>query len=337
MPLKNLSSLLIYKVNFLLLLTLYSLFLYIRVVQGGWEIQTSYFENFRQDLNNTTARLLPSPQAQLLSGILLGQKSELPGDFKVALRDTSTLHIVVVSGQNLTMLAGMFLLLSPIITRRAAVILSFCAIFLYTLLTGAEIPVLRAAVMASISFLAIFLGRQKDGFWVLIVSGGLMLLVNPIWIKELSFQLSFLATFGVVVVAPILQGLLKKLPNFISQDLSVTIAAQILVTPIIAQSFHQFSIVSVITNLLIGWTVPIIMILGAISLFFTYIFEPIAQLVALFTNAFLIYFVYIVKFFGSLPFAWEYVGEKSWMFWFGYYFVIAGVLLLLKNKFKIQS
>lgn len=313
---------------------LFLLLFYVRSLQGGWEIETNLFADFRQDLSSRAENLLPSPQSQLLSGILLGQKSDLPGDFRVALRDTSTLHIVVVSGQNLTMLAGMFLLLAPILTRRLAIIASFCAIFVYTLLTGAEVPVLRAAVMASISFMAVFLGRQKDGFWVLVVSGGLMLLINPSWIDDLSFQLSFLATFAVIVVAPIIQTVVHKLPNFISQDLSITIAAQLLVIPIIAQSFHQFSIVSVITNILIGWTVPIIMILGTVSLALTFIYMPLAHLVAIFTNAFLTYFVYVVKFFGSLPFAWEYVGEKSILFWIGYYFILAGILYALNLRRK---
>lgn len=290
------------------------------------------FSEIRKELDHKIANLLPSPQSQLLSGILLGEKKDLPGNFKVALRDTSTLHIVVVSGQNLTMLAALFLSLSGIFHRKTAILLSLCAIIGYTLLTGAQIPVIRAATMSTLSFLAMAVGRQRDGVWVLFISGCLLLLLNPLWISELSFQLSFLASFGVIVISPVILKLFKHLPLFIASDLAITIGAQLIVIPIIAQNFHQISVVGVITNILIGWTVPLIMILGGIILLFSIIFMPIAQILAEVVNILLTYFVYIVQFFGSLDVAWEYIGEKSWIFWVGYYLLLSGIIWGLNKK-----
>jgi len=292
--------------------------------QGGWEPKLDLFPEIRQNLDMRISELLPSPQAELLSGILLGNKKDLPFDLKLALRDTSTLHIVVVSGQNLTLLAGLFLSLSGILKRKTAIFMSIGAVIFYTILTGAQIPVIRAAIMAILAFSAQLVGRQRDGVWILIVTGALMLLLNPLWITDLSFQLSFLATLGVILIAPILESRLKFLPNFIRIDLAVTIGAQIMVIPIIAQYFHQLSIVGVLANLLVGWTIPFIMILGVLMIL-------VGGVVVFLVNALLTYFIYIVTFFSSLPFAWEYVGEKSLLVWIGYYMILAASLLLLNN------
>ncbi|TSC64021.1 MAG: Uncharacterized protein G01um101493_268, partial [Microgenomates group bacterium Gr01-1014_93] len=278
-------------------------------MQGGWEVKSDFFKPQRDILDKQIGKFLPSPQAELLSGILLGQNRQLPGQFKLALRDTSTLHIVVASGQNLSMVAGFFLLLSGLIKRKIALSLSFLAVIFYVFLTGVQVPVLRAAIMVLAGFLAQALGREKLSVWILILTAGLMLLINPKWISDLSFQLSFLATLGVIGVAPVIMNYLKKLPQFISQDLAVSLAAQIMVFPVIAGNFHQFSLVAIPANLLVLWTVPFIMILGAIFLIFSFIFPPLASFIALIANIFLTYFVYVVEFFGKLPNSWEYIGE----------------------------
>lgn len=312
------------KLPLILAIILYLLIFFIRYEQGGWDIKLDLFPQIRKNLDQRISQLLPSPQAELLSGILLGSKKTLPAELKLALRDTSTLHMVVVSGQNLSMVAGFFLLLSGLIKRRIAMTFSLLAIVLYTLLTGVQVPVLRAAVMAILAFYAEAVGRQRDGVWVLIVTAGLMLLVNPSWTADLSFQLSFLATLGIITVAPAFERALKFLPAFLRQDLAVTTGAQLMVMPIIIQNFHQLSIVGIFANLLVGWTIPFIMILGVLTL-------VLGSIVSLATNVFLTYFIYLVHFFASLPFAWEYVGEQVWIVWVGYYMILAGVLLTL-NK-----
>ena len=317
------------KLQIVLAIFLYLLLYWIRSVQGGWEFEINILKDLRSDLDKKIIRYLPSPQAELLSGILLGQNKKLPGQFKLALRDTSTLHIVVASGQNLSMVAGFFFLLAGLIKRKTAIFLSFLAVIFYVCLTGAQVPILRAAIMVLAGYLAQILGREKDSIWVIALTAGLMLLINPKWITDLSFQLSFLATLGVIGVAPILLRLFNFLPQFIKGDLSVSLAAQALVMPVIGQNFHQLSLVALPTNVLVLWTVPFIMILGSIFLVSSFIISPLAPLLALILNLLLTYFMYIVQFFASLPFAWEYVGELNWIVWAGYYLVLAGGLKLL--------
>lgn len=306
----------------ILAILLYILIYFLRWQQGGWEINLDLFKAQREALDHRIGEILPSPQAELMSGILLGQSKNLPGPLKLALRDTSTLHMVVASGQNLTIVAGFFLSLAGLIKRRLALTLSLIACLLYTLLSGLQVPIIRAALMFSLASLAQFTGRQRDGAWVLIVTAGLMLLVNPAWIGSLSFQLSFLATFGVIVVSPIFRYWFSRLP-IIGDDLAVTLAAQVMVTPVIAQNFHQISLVSLLANVLILWTIPFTMILGAVML--------VLPFLGIIASAFLTYFIYIVQYFASLPFAWEYLGEQIWVVWVGYYILLTAIMLLLKN------
>ena len=324
------------KIPIILSIILFLLIFWLRFEQGGWDMKLDLFPQIRQNLDLRISQFLPSPQAELLSGILLGQNKNLPGRLKLALRDTSTLHIVVASGQNLSMVAGFFLGLSGLIKRRNALILSLLASLGFTLLSGMQVPILRAAIMFSLSSTAQFFGRARDGFWILLMSGCLMLLFNPSWISNLSFQLSFLATFGVIVVSPILLKRLNFVP-ILGQDLAITLAAQLMVTPIIVQNFHQLSLVSLITNILILWTIPFIMILGAGMLILSLISVFLANFLAIAASALLTYFIYIVQFFANLPFAWEYVGEQVWIVWLGYYLIVASVMLILNNDQRENS
>lgn len=308
---------------------LYLLILLLRYQQGGWDISIDLFQTQRAFLDQKIAQLLPSPQAQLLSGIVLGQSKVLPGSLKLALRDTATLHIAVASGQNLTIVAGFFLSLAGLIKRKMALILSVgCCIF-YTLLSGMQVPILRAAIMFVLAAIAQLTGRQKDSIRVLIITGGLMLLINPNWLTNLSFQLSFLATIGVMVVAPIFKPL-AKLP-IIGQDLAVTLGAQLMVLPVIAQNFHQISLVSLIANLLILGIIPLIMLGGGVMLLVGLFWLSLGQLIAILVNSLVSYVIFIVTFFASLSFAWEYVGEQWWVVWIGYYLILGGLLMGLKR------
>lgn len=315
-------------------LLLYFLLYLMRVGQGGWEGELNLFEPQRQLLVEKAKLLLPSPQAELMLGILLGEKSNLPAQLRLALRDTATLHMVVVSGQNLTMLAGVVMGLAGMVHRKIALALSFLAIVFYTLLTGADIPVIRAAIMAILAFGGQFLGRQRDGMWFLLIAAAAMLLVNPNWLWQVSFQLSFLATFGVLAMAPLLKRLFNFLPRFVNEDLAVTTGAQLMVIPVIAYNFHQLSLVGLLANVMVSWTVPIIMILGSIMLILSLFVGFLAGFIAWGLEALLTYFIYTVQLLGNFSFSWVYIQGESLLAWVGYYLMLAGIFLALKRHQK---
>lgn len=288
----------------------------------------------RDQLSQNIDQMLPFPQSALLSGILLGTQKDLPYRFKNQLQTTSTIHIVVVSGQNLTILAGFIMSLSSFLGRKKTIGLTIAVIILYSLLTGLGVPVIRAAVMAILTYLAVILGKEGDGWWVLILTAAAMLLFNPNWLFNISFQLSFLATFGVVVMAPIIIRRLKIVPKVIREDLGVSLAAQLVTLPVIAYNFGQFSVVGVLVNSLVLWSIPIVMIGGLITLVFGLIDSLSGMIIGLLPSVLLTYFINIVELFSQVPGASLKLGETRLIFWLGYYLILGTLLWLLASSQK---
>jgi competence protein ComEC len=306
-------------------------------IQGRVEFNEFYdvteqFTPIRQALAAQVAQILPEPQAALLAGMLLGEKSNLPADFNNALRRTSTIHIVVVSGQNLTLVGGFFLGFVSILGRKKTTVLALIACFIYALLTGLQTPVIRAFIMFFFASLAQLFNRDRDGIWVLLLTGAIMLIFDPNYLLSISFQLSFLATVGVMVVAPEVLKLMKSLPDLLKQDLAVSFSAQLLTMPVIAYNFHTFATLGIPVNALVLFTVPLIMITGAVALIGGLISLTLGQFLAFIPGTFLTYFVYVIKFFDQ---SWSslYITKTSLVMWLGYYVFLMGVFWLLKKSF----
>ena len=192
---------------------------------------------FRHFLEKNIKHLLPEPESSLFLGIMLGVKTNIPDNFLINLRNSGTIHMLVASGQNVVLIVELiFALLILKLNRRLAVILSLPLIILYCLITGAEAPVVRAGIMAGFSLLATLTGRLKSQVWGLIFAAGIMLLVNPLTITDVGFQLSFAATAGIIFVYPLLKKLADKkisLPAVIEESLLISLSAQITTLPII--------------------------------------------------------------------------------------------------------
>jgi competence protein ComEC len=239
--------------------------------EEGFDLDTfgALIGKYRKGVLSAYKKWLPEPQASLMAGIVLGSKESLPAEFYRALQRSGTMHIVVASGTNVTLLAGtavsFFLLF---FSRRLAVILSFIMIWFYVVLAGADPPVIRAGIMGSLAFLAMGLGRQADAWRGLALSAAVMLFINPDLLFDIGFQLSFSAVFGILFFGPRFLELFKRLPTQIKGDLSQTLAAQIATLPILLYNFHYYSPWSIPANLLIVSVIPVIMRLGMIGAFF---------------------------------------------------------------------
>ena len=286
----------------------------------------------RDSLAQTLDNNLPYPQSAILAGILLGVDKNLPVALKNDLKATSTIHMIVVSGQNLSIVAGFLIGLAGFLGRKKALILSLGLIAFYSILTGFEVPVVRAAIMVSLAYLAQILGRENLSSWILFLTGGAMLLYNPNWLLSICFQLSFLATFGVIAVAPIIVKRLSKVPSILREDLGVTIAAQVMVLPVIVYNFGQLSLFGIVANLLILWSIPLVMVSGFLVLALGLIDNLLGTLAGLIPSILLTYFIYIVEFFAKLPGASLQVGESGIVMWVGYYFLIGAVIWVLSRN-----
>ncbi len=203
-------------------------------------------------------RLLPEPHAGLLNGILFGTKAALSKDLYNALVASGTLHIVALSGMNITILEDIIgKTLLPLVGRRMAAIASIAIIIAFVLFVGPSPSIVRAALMGSMALIATIFGRKNWSLWSFFLTAGIMLLVRPGWISELSFQLSAGATLGIILFG-------RKQKNIFLDNLQTTLSAQVFTIPIIFLVFHRISFVSPLTNLLIGWIIQPITALGLI-------------------------------------------------------------------------
>lgn len=290
-----------------------------------------YFESLKSKIEENFAAILPSPQSGLLSGIVLGSKQVLPDDFRQVLINTSTIHIVVASGQNLTILSGLMIGLASVIGRRKAILASIGTNLFYALLTGFQIPIIRAAFMNIFVSLGLLIGREISPFFTLLASAIIMLIYEPLWLFSVSFQLSFLATFAVMEYAPSLEARFKKVPDIFRQDLIVSTCAFLFTLPVIFENFHRISVTGIIVNGLVLWTTPIIMSSGAVIAVVSLISLEIAAALALIPGVFLTYLIYIVEFFNSLAPSIE-VKSLGFVVWLGYYCLLLSVYLWAKKS-----
>lgn len=209
-------------------------------------------------------------------------------------------------------------------------------IFFYALLAGFEAPIIRAALMGSLAFLAQVFGRQTWVVLSLILSAFLMLFISPPLIFDLGFQLSFLATAGLIFIKPVIEkigpvGFLARTP-FVGESLTTTLSAQIATLPLILTVFGIYSPFSILTNVLALWTIPWIMAIGGIAGIAGLLFQPLGQILSWATYVFLYYFETIVTLFSRLP-SWQ-IGKPSLFFLLSYFSFLVMILVWLVQDQK---
>ena len=245
-------------------------------------------------------QLLPEPHAGLLSGLLFGVKANLPRDFYDALVTTGTLHIIALSGMNISIMEDLVAtMLRSLIGTRIAGLITMILIVWFVWFVGPSPSIVRAAIMGSISLLAVLFGRQYWAIlsWVLAIAT--MLLINWSWIGNLSFQLSALATLGIILFGP------KKDTgkNGLMTDLRLTLAAQTFTVPLIFFQFRRISLVSAFANLAIGWLIAPLTMLGWATVLVGWLLLYAGQVLAWFDWVLLEYLVRIIYLMSKVPFA----------------------------------
>lgn len=250
--------------------------------------------------------LYPRDEAELQSGILLGLDAGLPPDLAEAYRLTGLAHIIAISGFNISLLVGLiFRLFEKLLTRWWSALTALLLIGVYTLLVGAEPPVVRAAIMGGMAMIGRQIGRRHSGMNALAFTAAVMAAVNPDLIGDVSFQLSFTATLGMITLVDGMQALAdrwmlrvlpggwaKRLRGPLSEYFLVTLAAQLATLPVTAYHFHRFSLIALLANPLVLPLQPMLMVAGGLVLLLAFVwlplarlFSPLAWLPALLTNA----------------------------------------------------
>ncbi len=218
----------------------------------------------RRWLGGNVERWLAEPHASLITGILLGNQAGLRPELRADLAASGTSHVVAVSGFNISVVAGLLQALSlAVVGRRRSWLPALAAVLLFTLLVGAPPSAVRAALMAGLALLASAVGRPSDPLSGLAAAAALMVGVDPSLLQDLGFQLSALATLGLVTLAPRLQRALARLPGWFAAALASSLAAAVFTLPLTLLRFQSLPLAALPANLVVVPVVPFAMALGA--------------------------------------------------------------------------
>jgi competence protein ComEC len=276
---------------------------------------------------------LPPLHAALAAGITLGEKGELPDEMKGLMARTSLTHILVASGANLVFVGGALAALGRrFLGRHGTTILVLLGMAAYAVMTGAETPVVRAAIMVGLATVAPLVGRESDARDALMVAILALLLWNPRSLWDVSFQLSVAATTGLVFVAPVLTpliGRIPRLPQPVVETTATALAAQTMATPLIAYQFHQASLIGPLANILALPLVPYIMIFGALTAGLGAVAYPVSLLTGWIAWGLISLMLAIVRVLGNLPWAYAPVPEFSPLLVGGFYALVGLVVFAL--------
>jgi competence protein ComEC len=187
--------------------------------EGGNFVLKAVYAFKEKSLDNIY-HIFPDPEASLLAGILLGVDSGLPKGIQQAFKNTGTSHIIAISGFNIAIIAGIFTaLFSRWFGPRRGAAAAVIFIFLYTFLVGAEASVVRAAIMGSFGLFARQVGRRQMAINTLLAVAAIMCIVNPLFVWDVGFQLSFFATLGLILYSePFSNFSLRIIGRFTSPD-----------------------------------------------------------------------------------------------------------------------
>lgn len=261
---------------------------------------------WRTKVENQVGMILPEPHASLLAGLLTGSRRGLPDDVSDQFRISGITHIVAISGYNITMilaLLGSLLFWIPLKWRFWPLA---GGVIVFTLFVGASPPVVRAAIMGILGLIALQANRLSVPRLTALWAAFFMLVWSPMMLwYDASFQLSFLALVGIMELTPWLKKLFAKVPNTLAirDSLITTVAAQIGTLPISMIIFHQLSLVSPFTNLLVAPLVPLAMLLGFVAMCLSALWLPLGLTVSYLAWVLLQFILWIGQFGALVPYA----------------------------------
>jgi competence protein ComEC len=308
---------------------------------GSEPLQWIY--SLRERLSASLTRALPEPQGSLAQAILLGLRGNVPDSLYEVFSRTGTAHILAISGLHMSIIIAMFLSLGILIfgRRRSIYIwLTLALTWLYALLAGMNPPIIRAAIMGSLFLMAEYLGRQGSAIIALAFAAAVMVGIQPQLLWSASFQLSFLAMAGLVLLYPYFQtwgrkgvGRLFKnkekiIPtaSIVTDGFGATLAAIVAVAPLIAYNFGVVSLVALPATFFSLPALPAIIVTSTLVAFVGLFAILAAQILGWLAWLFLSYLILVVQGFDALPHSSLAVATfPAWYIW-GYYAILAAAI-----------
>ncbi len=234
----------------------------VRVVAHPGEPLHAGLFAFRRAVIDAIDRALPEPQAALVLGVVFGYRAALPTSLQQHMIASGLIHIVVISGLKVSLLAR---IIHDALGRwlpRASPLIAVSAMAGYALLAGASAAALRAAAMGALVVIAGRLRRDSHIVVSLALTGAVMLGLKPALARDVSFQLSFAGTIGIATLTDGIASHLRWLPGVLRDPFAATVAAEAATWPLMLANFHQLSLVAPAANALVLPLLPVVMIAG---------------------------------------------------------------------------
>jgi len=262
--------------------------------------------SLKQNFLINLKKVLGEPHAALAGGLVVGEKSALGKELIDDFRRSGLIHIVVLSGYNITIVADSIRRILSFLPRNIGIILGGLGIIAFGILVGGGATVIRSCIMAIIALVGSLLRRDYNVSKALFIAGALMLIQNPlILFYDPSFQLSFLATLGLIS----LSSPIEKRLGFITEKFGIrgllasTLATQIFVSPYILYMMGQLSIIGIVVNILVLPIIPITMLFVFLTGVSGFLLLQVSQVFGWISHFLLSYELFIVRSFADLPFA----------------------------------
>lgn len=264
----------------------------------------------KEKIKELITQSAPSPQADILAGILMGDQGTISFEWKKKMNVSGTRHITAVSGMNIVILAEFLVWIGIILGlwRQQALAAAIFFVWCYIIFIGFPASAVRAGVMGSLLLLAGILSRQSAAERAVILAAAVMLAINPTLLaKDWGFQLSFAATLGIVYLTPFFQFWLNKIKIFrfagLAGILAMNFSAQLFTLPILVYNFGSFSLVSVLSNVLIAPLIVLIMVFGFIFVLIGLFWPALGFVFSWPCQLLLNYLVWVIDFCSRLPYA----------------------------------
>ena len=293
---------------------------------GWWQV--------RQKIARSQILWLGSPAGQLLSSMVLGSRAvDLPYDIKDQFIAVGLAHVLAASGFQVSLLLGALLYITRKYSPKIQFLVGCLGLFIFISLAGWQPAVARAGVMGFGVLLAVLLDRKIKPLGSLLVAATLLLIANPLWVWDLGFQLSFLATFGLVTTVEPITKRLDWLPSTIASLIAIPLAASVWTLPLLFYVFSIFSTYSIFVNILSTPLVSIISLGGVISALAAVIYPLAGSAIAYLLNLPLWGLINLVDFFSNVPGNLIAVGKIS----LGQMLLVYGIMIALWLMPKLQK
>ena len=294
----------------------------------GWVISTRDW--FAERIEGA----IPEPEVRLGLSYLLGMKSGLPKDLKENLRAVGLTHIVVASGAHLAILVEVARKIFGRLSRTFGLICSMVFVVFFMGMVGWTPSIMRAGVMAILTLASWYVGRKIAAWRLILMVAALTLMLNPMFVTELGWLLSFASFTGIMMLGPGLTRFFygERKPGFVGATVLTTVAATLMTLPIILYYFGAVSLISVVANLLILPTLSVAMGLT----FMTGVLAGVpllGEVVAWCAKMVLDFHIAVVEWFGGMrQFLVEITPYQGWVWWIYAAVVGPGVIGLIWRK-----